>query len=278
LNGCYGARTYDVTITGCPVITLRPTSLPDAAVGASYSQSVVADFGTPPITFAVTSGALPGGISLSSSGLFSGVPTAEGSSTFTITSSDADGCSGSREYNILVAPRCLFCDDFNDGVLDPNWTYAKPAWSERDGTLIATPAGKKTLAIAEPVFASGCSNCTVDVRLMTAGGTLNKVWVLGWYENKRNAVELLVNEESNRLILKQRAGNRVVAKAKAAIDLKPNQFYTLRLSFDGSEFRVLIDGSSVIQMPKAPGTSPLGTVGFQVKNTTATFDYITVNQ
>lgn len=150
-------------------------------------------------------------------------------------------------------------------------------WVERDGALAGATAGKNAVAVAALAFTSGCSACSLDTRLMTAGGVFSKVWVLGWYQDKRNLVELLVNEEGNKLILKQRAGGQVVAKAKASVGLGPNRFYTFEISFDGNEFRVRMDGAPVIQMPKAPGTSPVGTVGFQVKNTTAIFDFISVS-
>jgi hypothetical protein len=47
-------------------------------------------------TFAVTGGALPAGLALSSGGVVSGTPTVTGPFNFTVTATDANGCTGSR--------------------------------------------------------------------------------------------------------------------------------------------------------------------------------------
>ncbi|TDX01980.1 MBG domain-containing protein [Dinghuibacter silviterrae] len=66
-------------------------ALSNAQVGASYTtENFTASGGTAPYTFAVTSGALPGGMSLSSAGALSGTPTAAGTFTFSVTATDAN--------------------------------------------------------------------------------------------------------------------------------------------------------------------------------------------
>lgn len=56
-----------------------------------------------PVSFAVTSGSLPPGTTLDSSGFFSGTPTTTGSYSFVITATGSDGQSTSRAYGITVA-------------------------------------------------------------------------------------------------------------------------------------------------------------------------------
>jgi hypothetical protein len=168
----------------------------------------------------------------------------------------------------------LFCDDFNDDVLDPNWTYIKPTWTESGGSLQGT-SKKKATAVATPIF-SGCLTCTIQTSLMTQGGPGNRVWLLGWYVDKDDKVELLMKEEQDVWVLKQRIGGSVVAKAKAAATIDPNVAYTIVVSFDGTQFTVSIDGNPLITLTAA-GTVPSGTVGFQAKATTGFFDYINVN-
>jgi hypothetical protein len=53
--------------------------------------------------------------------------------------------------------------------------------------------------------------------------------------------------------------------------------YGVVITFDGNTFQVSIDGALAITMPKAIGTSPAGTIGFQAKSTTGYFAYISVN-
>ncbi|MCI0611614.1 hypothetical protein L0244_01355, partial [bacterium] len=176
----------------------------------------------------------------------------------------------------ITAPQCLFCDDFEDGVLDSNWTYIKQAWTENAGSLIGTPAGRRATAIASPVF-SGCgSNCTVQTTMSTAGGSNNRMWMFVWYVDKKNTVELLMKQESGTWMLKQKSNGRIVAKQKALLPINPNQFYNAQISFDGTQFQVSIDGTVVITM-NAVGVVPAGTVGYQVKNTTGSFGSINVN-
>ena len=92
--GCTGSRSYTVIITaGCPLITLSPSTLPNGTVSTAYSQTITASGGTSPYSFAVTSGTLPTGLSLSSAGVLSGTPTTAGVSSFTVTATPGPGRS-----------------------------------------------------------------------------------------------------------------------------------------------------------------------------------------
>jgi hypothetical protein len=181
-----------------------------------------------------------------------------------------------QTFTVTQTGSCLFCDDFEDGVLDPNWSYIKPSWSESGGNLIGTPLKRKAIAIASPVF-GGCSVCSVEAKMQTAGGIGNRVWLLGWYLDKRNTIELLMKEESDRWILKQRSAGSIVARMKASQVIDPNVDYKVKIQFDGTNFQVTVNDLLIMTMPKSPGTSPSGTTGFQVKSTTASFDEISVD-
>ena len=103
-----GSRAYSLTINA-PTVSISPTTLPGATDGASYSQSVSASGGTGPYSYAVTTGALPSGLSLASDGTISGVPTVYGSFNFTVTATDSSTgtgpFTGSRAYALTVAPQ-----------------------------------------------------------------------------------------------------------------------------------------------------------------------------
>jgi len=86
----------------CPTITLSPGSLTQGSIGTPYSQNITASGGTAPYTYAVTSGSLPSGTSLSSSGLLAGTPTVGGNFTFTVTATDAHSCHGQAAYNLSI--------------------------------------------------------------------------------------------------------------------------------------------------------------------------------
>lgn len=71
------------TVGGNPVV-IDTSSLPDAQVGVPYSATLLVHGGIPPYIWSITGGALPTGLSLSSSGVISGTPTTSGLSTFTV--------------------------------------------------------------------------------------------------------------------------------------------------------------------------------------------------
>ena len=104
VTNIYGATTSAVaTVTvNCPVVGLTPPNLPAGVVGSAYSQSLMATGGLPPYAFGVSSGALPGGLTLSASGQLTGIPTNVGSFNFAITATDTNGCSGLLAYNVNV--------------------------------------------------------------------------------------------------------------------------------------------------------------------------------
>jgi Putative Ig domain len=96
-----GARSYTLTVN--PVIAVNPASLPAGTVGVAYNQTISATGGAGSFTFAVTSGALPAGLSLNvSSGAITGTPGGSGSSTFTVTATDGNGATGARSYTVMI--------------------------------------------------------------------------------------------------------------------------------------------------------------------------------
>ena len=95
-------RRYDLKINASPIV-LAPTTLPPGQATVAYNQKVTATGGREPYKYAVTSGALPDGIVLdANTGALTGAPKAAGSSTFTITATDANNATGSQQYALLV--------------------------------------------------------------------------------------------------------------------------------------------------------------------------------
>ena len=62
---------------GLPIPGVTTTSLPNGSLGAPYSQTIAASGGTGSLTYAST-GTLPPGVALSSTGELSGTPTQAG--------------------------------------------------------------------------------------------------------------------------------------------------------------------------------------------------------
>ena len=101
--GCTGTTSYTVNIN-CPEVTVLPATLPNGTVGTAYDQTVSGNGGADPYTFAVTSGALPDGLTLdSNTGQISGTPSAAGTFNFDITATDDNGCTGVTSYSITMS-------------------------------------------------------------------------------------------------------------------------------------------------------------------------------
>lgn len=98
-----GTLTGDVSGNGTVTPKITTDSLPNGTVDAEYKQTLIAD-GTAPITWKVTGGDLPDGLSLSEDGVLSGTPTAETAEkdfTFTVTATN-DAGSDDKKFTLTI--------------------------------------------------------------------------------------------------------------------------------------------------------------------------------
>jgi hypothetical protein len=103
-DGFTGTKSYSLTVNP-PAISISPTTLPSIVLGLGYSHQLTASATgySGSYTYAVTAGTLPGGLSMSSSGLVTAsTGLALGTYTFTVTATDANGYTGSQAYTVLA--------------------------------------------------------------------------------------------------------------------------------------------------------------------------------
>ena len=93
--------TRNLTINVYAPVAIQTPPLPNAAVGSQYTQVFAATGGLPPYIWSST-GTLPPGLTLSSSGALSGVPTTPGTYTFSVKAADTLGLLAAAPYTILV--------------------------------------------------------------------------------------------------------------------------------------------------------------------------------
>ena len=100
-DGTNGASPAGITYSAIPVWVTASGALTGATLDASYSTSVSATGDS--ITYSVTTGSLPTGLSLNAStGAITGTPTVEATSTFSITATDAQNQAVARSFSIAV--------------------------------------------------------------------------------------------------------------------------------------------------------------------------------
>jgi len=101
-NTANGSQAYTLVIAA-PNIVIAPPTLPNGAGGTAYSQTLSATGGVAPYSFAISGGALPPGLSLTSAGLLGGTPTTSGTFNFTVTATDVNGFTGSQAYALTIS-------------------------------------------------------------------------------------------------------------------------------------------------------------------------------
>jgi hypothetical protein len=98
---------YIIAVTSCSALAFAPASLPYGITGISYKQQITVTGGTGPFQFTLGSGTLPPGLTLSSKGVLSGVPTTPGTYLFKIKATDSKTlCTGIGKYSITILPSC----------------------------------------------------------------------------------------------------------------------------------------------------------------------------
>jgi len=152
ITGCGGGSSASTTP---PALAITTSSLPNGQVGSTYSAALAATGGTAPYSWALVSGTLPAGLSLSSSsGAITGTPTATASAialTFKVT--DSSTPTQSQTVNLAqtinasgVASLAITTTSLPAGVVGTAYSATLAAtggtspytWSLTSGTL---PAG-----------------------------------------------------------------------------------------------------------------------------------------
>ena len=102
--GSVATQSFSITVNPAnqaPVITDGPPPT-SATVGTAYSFTYTAS-GYPAPTYSLTAGNLPTGLSLSSAGVISGTPSADGTFTGTVTATNGVGAGATQNFSITIA-------------------------------------------------------------------------------------------------------------------------------------------------------------------------------
>jgi fibronectin-binding autotransporter adhesin len=152
------------SLTVNPALAITTQSLPNWTETLAYKQSIATTGGTAPLTFSLSAGTLPAGLSLNSAtGLFEGMPSAgsAGSYPFTVNVTDAAGASVSQSYNVVISSVSLGALSFNQ------WTINKTGFI---GTIAAsTGTGAFTLTTTSGKLPTGMTDSLSGDHITFAG-------------------------------------------------------------------------------------------------------------
>ena len=87
----------------CPTLLIDQTTLQSGQTGQPYNQQLSTSLSTGAVSWSITSGALPVGLSLDTgTGLISGVPRAGGTFAIDISITDSSSCTGQQTFSLVI--------------------------------------------------------------------------------------------------------------------------------------------------------------------------------
>ncbi|MCZ2150976.1 MAG: putative Ig domain-containing protein [Bryobacterales bacterium] len=206
-TGGTASKQFTITISAAG-FTIVTTTLPAATIGVNYSFPIQQQGGTAPITWSLTGGQFPAGITLvSNSGLLTGLATLQAINSVIITATDSTGKIASKTFTLTVNPQLTVSTTslpggsvgqvYNQTLFAGGGSGSGYAWTVQSGTL---PAGL-TLASATGIIsgtpaANGTSTFTVQVA-DSAGGIASKLLSITIGTSLSIATEALPNAATN---------------------------------------------------------------------------------
>ena len=183
---CFGTpATKALSITVNPEPSILTPALAQGYENVPYSQALSANGGVGPLTWGITNGCMPAGLSLSSAGVISGTPVSPDSVMLTFRVTDANGAWKTVDLTLDIVERPALS---GSGALNTAGVIGSPysssltltggvapfAWS-LNGTL---PAGL-SLNPSTGVVSGTATTAGVSTFTLTATDTLNTTWTSG---------------------------------------------------------------------------------------------------
>jgi hypothetical protein len=255
-NVVSAGKSLTITVNVPPSVTT--TTLANATQGqAGYSQTLASTGGTAPITWAITVGTLPTGLSLNvSTGVISGnVGAAATTQTFTVVATDANSvASAGQPLTITVTPNALTISSlsFNNG----SGGTAGKIDNKTDTITVGFSAPVRPTSIC-----SSFVNATVISQVVGDGGATNGALTMTLKDNA--AAPVTTNDQITITASSSACGGTVNI---GTFDLGSPSWTTATLTYSGSGSNatsLTLNGThDTLTIRVGNGTStPTGTVG-----------------
>jgi Putative Ig domain len=178
-NGVAAVQSFTLTVNLVPNITT--TTLPSATSTGAYSQTLAVTGGTGPITWSVSAGTLPTGLTLNTStGAITGSSVTGTTQTFTVKAIDANGVFDTQALTLTVNPAPSVTTTSLATATDTQTGYAQTltgtggttfyTWSVTVGTLPSGLSLNPASGVISGTVGSSATSQTFTVTLTDANG------------------------------------------------------------------------------------------------------------
>jgi uncharacterized repeat protein (TIGR01451 family) len=253
--GQVASRTVAITIAARPAFTA--TAPPAGQVGVAYTTTFTVTGGSLPLTWSVSAGSLPAGLTFNTgTGVLSGTPTTVGSFPFTVSVSDANAVAASKAVTLVIGTGPLV-------ILKTANVSSAVAGSVVGYTITITNTGSTAftgVVLSDPLTgvlddAGYNANATA-----TAGTVSYAAPTLGWTGNI--AAGAVVTIGYSVTVNNPDLGNRILSNAAASSTLGAN------CGAGSADTRcaatVTVPGLTIVKTADVANTTPGSTVRFSI--------------
>ena len=189
------SSTLSIKVVALQPLAISTTSVPAGNLATAYSMTFVATGGATPYTWSLTSGALPQGLTLSSSGVLSGTPLVPGSYTFMVQVADSQAKPATASGSFTLAVGSTLPAGSGDAMLNGNYAFLLQGFE--NGSATGAVSGFATIG---SLSAKGSGTLAGVEDINTPSGAQLAIAVTGSYtlgSDGRGFMELTAGATTN---------------------------------------------------------------------------------
>ena len=285
----YSLTVEEFTPTQAPAIAT--SFLPQGTLNNSYSQTLSAVDGVAPYQWSLFNGALPSGLTLSPSGVISGVPTQSGTFFFTVNVQDTALSTNRRTFSLTINSAATgpnLSQDFSGTTLSA-WTIVDEGanegpskWLLSNGQLIqqsniwgGADSGADPVKPGTYAYAGNLSWTDYEFSVSVLSQDDDAVGVMFRYRNFQNYYRFSMDQQRSYRRLTKIVNGVTTILAQDAVAYQSNRSYAIKIRVIGNTIQVYVDGALVFNVTDSSISS--GMIGlYSWANVGSFFDNVTV--